>query len=63
VVLPANTSIEVSAILLQGIIDVPYTVTLEIEYSDQKVEETASGKIKGVSKLTVTTEYKTVASV
>lgn len=63
VVLPANTSIEVSAILLQGIIDVPYTVTFEIEYPDQKVEETASGKFKGVNTLTVTTEYKTIESV
>ncbi|WP_341277963.1 ETX/MTX2 family pore-forming toxin [Paenibacillus sp. FSL H8-0537] len=60
VVLPAGATIEVSAILLQGVIDVPYTVTFEVEYPTGKTTETASGKYTGVNTFTVNTEYKTI---
>ncbi|MCG7406645.1 ETX/MTX2 family pore-forming toxin [Paenibacillus sp. ACRRX] len=58
VVLPPRKSIEVSAILLQGIIDVPYTVTFDIEYPGKKVEETVSGKYTGVNTFTMKTDFK-----
>ncbi|MBB3108817.1 hypothetical protein FHS18_000869 [Paenibacillus phyllosphaerae] len=62
VTVPAQSAVTVSAIMLQGIIDVPYTATFEIKYPDATFTEKASGIFKGVNTFTVTTEFKPVES-
>jgi hypothetical protein len=58
VALPAGKKVQVSAILLQGKIEVPYTATFEIEYPGETVVVTNSGKYTGVNTYTVTTKFE-----
>ncbi|MWC29581.1 ETX/MTX2 family pore-forming toxin [Paenibacillus sp. MMS18-CY102] len=58
VTVPTGKTIEVSAIILQGKIDVPYTVTFEITYPGYTEEVTASGIFSSVNSYSVFTEFK-----
>lgn len=62
VTVPPGQTIEVSAIVLQGKIDVPYTITFEISYpgQDQKILKTASGTYSSVNAYTVFTDFKSL---
>ncbi|EFM08476.1 hypothetical protein PaecuDRAFT_4665 [Paenibacillus curdlanolyticus YK9] len=58
VTVPSGKTIEVSAIVMQGKLDVPYTAVFEISYPDVTVEETVSGIFSSVNSYSVYTEFK-----
>lgn len=58
VTVPSGKTIEVSAIIMQGKIDVPYIAIFEISYPGATEEETVSGIFSSVNSYSVFTEFK-----